>query len=292
MNQKPTLPSIRDLLQGGPGLIDYDKSPMRLENQKQIHRQLYRSTLHTHRRYASEHATFTNNRRYASEHATFTNNRRHPLQLVTSKNRRHAFDHAAHNDNRRHAIEHIKYNRRCASDHVTNNKNRILLPPPPPQHAHQHHRLHHRPAYLHSAPSMLKSSSASLAVAMQSLSLDKNHIRKRTHSRSYSDFTYPTTLRKEHEKAETASHKRDEETELTVTQSNSTGRYVCPYCKKCFTRPSSLRTHVFSHTGEKPFECPEPSCGKKFSVQSNLRRHLRIHDPKKPTISFVDNDLN
>ncbi|CAG8492846.1 13656_t:CDS:2 [Acaulospora morrowiae] len=44
-----------------------------------------------------------------------------------------------------------------------------------------------------------------------------------------------------------------------------------------FSRPSSLRIHTYSHTGEKPFVCTEPGCGRKFSVQSNMRRHLRVH---------------
>ncbi|BGP24943.1 zinc finger, C2H2-type domain containing protein [Rhodotorula toruloides] len=53
------------------------------------------------------------------------------------------------------------------------------------------------------------------------------------------------------------------------------GRYGCPHCPKRFARPSSLRIHIHSHTGEKPFTCP--LCDRAFSVQSNLRRHLKIH---------------
>lgn len=64
----------------------------------------------------------------------------------------------------------------------------------------------------------------------------------------------------------------------TTQQADSTsGRYVCPYCHKKFSRPSSLRIHTYSHTGEKPFECDFPGCGRHFSVQSNMRRHLRVH---------------
>ncbi|KAL9541037.1 hypothetical protein MBANPS3_009348 [Mucor bainieri] len=59
--------------------------------------------------------------------------------------------------------------------------------------------------------------------------------------------------------------------------SDTSGRYVCPYCHKKFSRPSSLRIHTYSHTGEKPFVCTEPGCGRHFSVQSNMRRHLRVH---------------
>ncbi|SAM02628.1 hypothetical protein [Absidia glauca] len=54
-------------------------------------------------------------------------------------------------------------------------------------------------------------------------------------------------------------------------------RYHCPHCRKSFCRPSSLRIHIYSHTGEKPHVCPYSDCGRRFSVQSNMRRHIRVH---------------
>lgn len=54
-------------------------------------------------------------------------------------------------------------------------------------------------------------------------------------------------------------------------------KHICPVCKKRFTRPSSLTTHIYSHTGEKPFICEVANCGRHFSVISNLRRHRKIH---------------
>ncbi|RUS29779.1 hypothetical protein BC938DRAFT_480251 [Jimgerdemannia flammicorona] len=59
--------------------------------------------------------------------------------------------------------------------------------------------------------------------------------------------------------------------------------YKCTQCSKSFTRPSSLATHKYSHTGEKPHKCDFPGCGRNFSVLSNLRRHLKTH--QKPTSS-------
>ena len=55
------------------------------------------------------------------------------------------------------------------------------------------------------------------------------------------------------------------------------GKFECSYCQKRFSRPSSLRTHIHSHTGEKPYRCDVPGCGRCFSVHSNLRRHQKNH---------------
>ncbi|KAF8902668.1 hypothetical protein CPB85DRAFT_1199759, partial [Mucidula mucida] len=52
-------------------------------------------------------------------------------------------------------------------------------------------------------------------------------------------------------------------------------RHECPVCGKKFSRPSGLKIHVTTHTGEKPYICPEEGCGRAFSVQSNMRRHVR-----------------
>ncbi|KAK9721895.1 hypothetical protein K7432_003050 [Basidiobolus ranarum] len=64
------------------------------------------------------------------------------------------------------------------------------------------------------------------------------------------------------------------------TMSSSTKKYHCTICQKGFSRPSSLNTHMYSHTGEKPFKCPHEGCGRHFSVVSNLRRHAKIHSCK------------
>jgi Zinc finger, C2H2 type len=58
---------------------------------------------------------------------------------------------------------------------------------------------------------------------------------------------------------------------------NTQKKHKCKICDKRFTRPSSLQTHMYSHTGEKPFACNVEGCGRQFSVVSNLRRHKKVH---------------
>lgn len=49
-------------------------------------------------------------------------------------------------------------------------------------------------------------------------------------------------------------------------------RVSCPYCHRKFPWSSSLRRHVLTHTGQKPFKCPH--CPLLFTTKSNCDRHL------------------
>ena len=55
----------------------------------------------------------------------------------------------------------------------------------------------------------------------------------------------------------------------------SSSVHACPYqdCPKFFSRPSRLKTHIFSHTGERPFQCRVQECRKTFARKEHLKRH-------------------
>ncbi|KAG0143764.1 hypothetical protein CROQUDRAFT_32511, partial [Cronartium quercuum f. sp. fusiforme G11] len=55
-------------------------------------------------------------------------------------------------------------------------------------------------------------------------------------------------------------------------------RFGCPICDKRFARAFNLQTHIGTHQGIRPFDCPVNECFKSFSRRHDLSRHLNaIH---------------
>ena len=63
-----------------------------------------------------------------------------------------------------------------------------------------------------------------------------------------------------------------------TTNGRSTNQ--CHICRKTYGRPSTLKTHVRTHLGDRPYHCQ--LCGKSFTQPANLTAHIRIHSGEKP----------
>ena len=58
--------------------------------------------------------------------------------------------------------------------------------------------------------------------------------------------------------------------------------FICPFssCLKEFDEISNLKTHVRSHTGERPFQCD--LCHASFITTGHLKNHMQTHSAAKP----------
>ncbi|KAJ5180455.1 hypothetical protein N7492_003665 [Penicillium capsulatum] len=65
-------------------------------------------------------------------------------------------------------------------------------------------------------------------------------------------------------------------------RSPSAKKHRCPYCATEFTRQHNLKSHLLTHSQEKPFVCQ--TCHSRFRRLHDLKRHTKLHTGERPHI--------
>lgn len=67
-----------------------------------------------------------------------------------------------------------------------------------------------------------------------------------------------------------------------TTPGGTRGKHTCHHCNQTFTRHHNLKSHLLTHSHEKPFLCQ--TCQARFRRLHDLKRHSKLHTGERPHV--------
>lgn len=71
----------------------------------------------------------------------------------------------------------------------------------------------------------------------------------------------------------------EEQSQLRSRERGKPRHFQCPHCPNVYYKKFNLKSHLQSHTDERPFPCAR--CTKSFARQTDLKRHQKTHQEKQ-----------
>jgi hypothetical protein len=111
-----------------------------------------------------------------------------------------------------------------------------------------------------------------------------NNLRVEDEGLSNKAFSYPgpqlpaTSEARRNMSLPGSASKRDD----SRSPSSANKKHKCPYCDTEFTRQHNLKSHLLTHSHERPYLCQ--TCDSRFRRLHDLKRHTKLHTGEKPHI--------